>query len=819
MYEDEPAFSTESLWELPVEFGSVACVSCSTRFIAVGTTRGDVFVLDILGNEINRLLALHKSRITGLCFASGCFSDDVIASVDRDDRMLIVSSSVRGASSIVQEIRTRIQGSSKLNGVAVDPHIDTAAQGKRFAIACSDGKLQIFTSSWLIGSHSTLREGEGEIQSVCWEGNLLAWSTTSRIRVFDMTNNYGVCMIMHSDNVVPKPVRSTGQGSETMMRPKLKTRVSMRKAAADELYSLCLTSNDTVKAYTVNPDRGSKRKVVLKNSYGRNHFSRDKGNFPENASAFPFLGSVYFSDDEIALLLASELSSGLELSHLSVYDNSRVTTMDIQSEGDRLMAGIVPVPGSEAMALIYQAQTIKSAEPRSIGDRLEWLIEKERYEEAIDLVGSTERSALLHMEDKVSVVGEKFLLSLLGSQEWQKLSDLLPRVLQITTLPETTKGVGNESSTKRLIERWTQWIKQFVRAGKTAFIVDVIPLKTLRLPKEEYTRILSDLTARDQEVLVKVLGTWDSSVFDVPTVTRIVETELKTAQNKKYLKEALLVLYDYSHRHDKTLRMLLRDRSSRVFDYISNHELFEAVREKESIQTLYSIDENSTSRLLAREADSSLPSTAVVSILEDIGDRKLLFSYLHTLFNINPDHINQHHKALLELYCAFGSPGSLIRFLKSSHYSLENALETIKSAAQKTPGKDFSKEIVFVLQRMGDLVAALEVLLDDSKDVEGAIEFAKEQADPELWKRLLDRADDAEVLSRLLDDPHESIDSVLLFEKINASTRVPDLTRKLFRLVANAKLERELREICMEMLSEDVGHGMNELDQLVRKPV
>lgn len=67
----------------------------------------------------------------------------------------------------------------------------------------------------------------------------------------------------------------------------------------------------------------------------------DKGNFPENASAYPFLGSVYFSDDEIALLLASEFSSGLELCHLSLYDNSRVTTMDIQSEGMTLF--LVPV--------------------------------------------------------------------------------------------------------------------------------------------------------------------------------------------------------------------------------------------------------------------------------------------------------------------------------------------------------------------------------------------------------------------------------------------------------------------------------------------
>lgn len=71
---------------------------------------------------------------------------------------------------------------------------------------------------------------------------------------------------------------------------------------------------------------------------------------------------------------------------------------------------------------------------------------------------------------------------------------------------------------------------------------------------------------------------------------------------------------------------------------------------------------------------------------------------------------------------------------RSSHYSLENALETMNKAVAKSNGKrTFAQERVFVLRRMGDLVSAINILLEEVRDIPAAIEFAEEQDDPELW--------------------------------------------------------------------------------------
>lgn len=165
-------------------------------------------------------------------------------------------------------------------------------------------------------------------------------------------------------------------------------------------------------------------------------------------------------------------------------------------------------------------------------------------------------------------------------------------------------------------------------------------------------------------MLLSILGKWSSTLYDVPLITRVVEKEMHHKAEDEDLKNALMILYDRSYRHDETLQILLSDRSTRVFEYIEHHEFFEAIRSKESLEVLYEIDEKQTTLLLARAPAKLLPSRAVVPILEELNDRKKLFNYLHTLFNVNPDEVNAYHKKLLELYCEFDSSGGLLRFLR-----------------------------------------------------------------------------------------------------------------------------------------------------------
>lgn len=147
MERNEPAFAFSDVFNC--ENGGkggvgevITCVTASVRFIAVGTSRGGVWILDLLGNVVSSFEERHSCRVSGLCFGGGRFDDAIIASVGRDDGQMIATNCISGVSSSFQEIRSRVTSSSALNAVAIDPEIDTSPRGKRFAIACSDGKVR-----------------------------------------------------------------------------------------------------------------------------------------------------------------------------------------------------------------------------------------------------------------------------------------------------------------------------------------------------------------------------------------------------------------------------------------------------------------------------------------------------------------------------------------------------------------------------------------------------------------------------------------------------------------------------------------------------
>lgn len=71
----------------------------------------------------------------------------------------------------------------------------------------------------------------------------------------------------------------------------------------------------------------------------------------------------------------------------------------------------------------------------------------------------------------------------------------------------------------------------------------------------------------------------------------------------------------------------------------------------------------------------------------------------------------------------------------------------------------------------------------------------------------------------MLDAPHDNLDPLRLVELLTEDSRVPNLQRKLYQLVIDAKIERELRETCMSMLAEDVSNHMQSLEELLRKPL
>ena len=123
------------------------------------------------------------------------------------------------------------------------------------------------------------------------------------------------------------------------------------------------------------------------------------------------------------------------------------------------------------------------------------------------------------------------------------------------------------------------------------------------------------------------------------------------------------------------------------------------------------------------------------------GARQILHLYLRALFAADPFAGEAWHGAQTRLYAEF-HPEELLDFLRrATGYDLNDALEACQ-------GEGRERERVYLLGRVGAARTALRVLVEDLRDVPGAVAFAQEHAagdpddpddpgDDELWDELI----------------------------------------------------------------------------------
>lgn len=111
--------------------------------------------------------------------------------------------------------------------------------------------------------------------------------------------------------------------------------------------------------------------------------------------------------------------------------------------------------------------------------------------------------------------------------------------------------------------------------------------------------------------------------------------------------------------------------------------------------------------------------------------RHRLHRYLDRLFAVDQTAAAEFHGVQVALYADF-APEQLLLFLQASQgYSLDKALEICAA-------RGFVREQVYILERMGNSRAALELLIGRLRDLPKAIELVARQGDAALWDVLID---------------------------------------------------------------------------------
>ncbi len=465
----------------------------------------------------------------------------------------------------------------------------------------------------------------------------------------------------------------------------------------------------------------------------------------------------------------------------------------------------------------------------TVPERIKWLLEHGNFAEAVKIAEEAPRGTLRRADVSISDVGDQFLESIRATKDYERLADVLPRIIVSTSPMIAMRGRDSVMEVRR--KRWEKWISVFKDANRLVDVAKQIPSFEPRMLDDTYNSTLIHLAEANPPAMLDVLKTWPADVYDVTLVTRAVEVKAsflgnnvtQSAQVKSdrdAVREALFMLYALSGRHDETLNLLLRETSERVFSYVKAHDLYEAVRNPDAIRGLYTIEKQQATDLLLGAPGTLLPPKDVVPILKSIKNREWLCLYLYSIYKQDPERATPYHASLLELLVEHGKEGELYEFLRtSSHFSLDSALRLMGGRAGPGPkaSNKFGRERVYVLATMGDLSSAMQILLTELKDVHGAIEFASEHGDSTLWDRLIEHArGDANTLAALLDSPAGGkVNPVRLIPLISSNMNIPQLRDRLHRILIDAALERALREETAAALHFDARLLMTELDDAV----
>jgi hypothetical protein len=187
------------------------------------------------------------------------------------------------------------------------------------------------------------------------------------------------------------------------------------------------------------------------------------------------------------------------------------------------------------------------------------------------------------------------------------------------------------------------------------------------------------------------------------------------------------------------------------------------------------------------------------NVIQQLRDHPALqHAYLHALFKKDVTAGQKYHELQVLLY-AEHDPDNLMTFLRNSNaYLLEEALRICDQ-------KKLYREMVYLLRRMGNSQKALELMIDELKDVNEAISFVEENKDESMWEELISRSmASPKFLADLMQHAGaHHVDLLKLIENIPDKLIIPGLRDKLKKIFADCHLQIEVRRGCNSILRGD----------------
>ena len=500
--QDEPKLRydriTSDLQEI-VKKDAVSCLATHSKFLAVGTHRGIVHVLDHQGTKINDIeFQSHATTVSQLSIDA---NGDYIASCS-DDGVV----SINGLST--SEFNTRNSHDFPVRSVALDPQFGRK-RDRKYVIGGAD-QLILYEKGFFKIKSSVIHEGEGPVRVIKWRGNFIAWANDFGVKLFDCSSRTRISYVCREDNA-PRPDLYQ---CDLCWKDDTTLFIGWGKAV-----KICC-----IKERPQNDIRELPRKYVEIT----HHFTLDffiAGISPLKGD-FAILSYIGSSDQESARghaqrpqlrLISQNKDEVLEVAvdALSIRGFSEYRCNDYHLEY---------VEGENCM-LIVSPKEIVVAKLRDMDDHLDFLIEREKYEEAFMLAELNANQLFRHSPEEI---GHNYLKVLIASEDYGKAASMCERIL----------GTNKD--------KWENTLYLFKEKRQLKAIAPYIPRRRVCLSKSVYEMVLNEFLYHHPGQFLQLIKDWPCHLYNSSAIEREVQSKLEDDPDNKLLQEAQSLLHIFA---------------------------------------------------------------------------------------------------------------------------------------------------------------------------------------------------------------------------------------------------------------------------------
>uniref|UniRef100_A0A8D8Q5T3 Vacuolar protein sorting-associated protein 41 homolog n=1 Tax=Cacopsylla melanoneura TaxID=428564 RepID=A0A8D8Q5T3_9HEMI len=721
----------------------------------MGTEWGRVHLLDHQGNSIkNQPLHHHSVYVSSISID---LSGEYIASCSHDGKVYVY-----GLCSANDDMNVNLQ--TLLTSVQINPHYKKSS--KRFVTG--DSKLILHEKTILSRVRSTTlcdASMEGGVINMSWASQFIAWATNVGMRVYDIQarTSLGLIKWRRNTSISPDQVKCSlvwAADERSLLVGWMSTICVciVRKRNASELPSRDLPEHIVEQVAFIQTDY-----IVC----GLGPLSPEElvvlGYYPHDPES---------EDPERPQILVYETSSKQIIStdSLTLRGYEQYTAKDYQ-----LVCLI-----EETRFTIVSPKDIVVANPYDADDRVEWLIDHNKFEEAMEAVIAKEKYL---QRNSMLDVGRKYLDHLLFMQEYELAGEVCKKVL---------------GTNKTL---WEEEVYKFARVHELRKISRHLPQGHYKLDPHIYEMVLFEYLQLEPEGFLDLVKEWPPDLYKVSAIINaVLEHMIKSDMaDKDIVLEALAILYSHSHKYDKALALYLKLKHRGVFEMIQKHDLYNVVHDM--IEQLMDLDlEQSIAMLTEKDKGENvivtklkIPSNVVVTKLE----HNPMYLYLYLDAQEKQEGIKKYHGILVRLYAEYCRDNLLPLLKRSDTYPIREALNICKT-------NNYIPEMVYLLGRIGNTKEALSLIMSELKDIQQAITFCQEHDDTDLWQDLINYAlAKPEYITYLLQRIGMFVDPRILVERIQDRMEIAGLKYSLVKMMRDYNLQVSVQEGCKKILVSD----------------